>query len=156
MKLAEAEALAKKLMEEHGLSDAWRFEFDNAVRRFGATSYGRTTISLSKKLTELNSEDKVRNTILHEIAHALVGHGEGHSHRWVQTAKSIGCDGNRLYSANSVVTPVGKYQATCPNCGRQVNRHKRVTNMACGVCCKKYNHNRYSAEYMFTWEVVKV
>jgi hypothetical protein len=87
MILKDAEALAQQLMSEHGLSH-WHFEFDRAVRRFGFCMYGIRTITLSRKFTLLNSEPEVRNTILHEIAHALVGPNHGHDKVWRTNAKA--------------------------------------------------------------------
>ena len=69
MILKDAEALAHQLISDHGLSD-WHFEFDRAVRRFGFCMHRARTITLSKRFTLLNPEPEVRNTILHEIAHA--------------------------------------------------------------------------------------
>ena len=70
MNLFEASILARSLMSEHGLAD-WGFAFDHARRRFGACNYTRRRITLSRPLTLLNGIDEVRDTILHEIAHAL-------------------------------------------------------------------------------------
>ena len=70
MELADAESLALELMRQHGLLPRWKFKFDRAIRRFGCCNEGKRLISLSARLTELNSEYEVRDTILHEIAHA--------------------------------------------------------------------------------------
>lgn len=156
MKLPDAKRLAEQLMREHGLIDnpidgsSWRFDFDKAVRRFGATHYGLRLITLSAKLVELNDEPRVRNTILHEIAHALCGHKAGHGKSWVTMAKAIGCDGNRLYSSAVVIQPRRSYVGTCPNCGKVVHAYRR-NKIACGTCCKKHNGGRFTAEYLFTW-----
>ena len=37
----------------------------------------------------------MKNTLLHEIAHALAGHEHNHDEVWKATARSIGCDGCR-------------------------------------------------------------
>ena len=76
MILKDAKVLAQQLMSENGLSH-WHFEFDRAVRRFSFCMYGIRTITLSKRFTLLNSEPEVRNTIFHDIAHALVGPNPG-------------------------------------------------------------------------------
>src|SRR3979411_379819 len=71
---AQAEALA--LMGRWGLSN-WQFGFNRRKRAFGlcrfphGVSPGR--IELSVYAIECNSEDELRDTILHEIAHALAG-----------------------------------------------------------------------------------
>ena len=76
-------------MQQHGLSaQGWRFQFDHARRRFGACRYGRKLITLSRPLVLLNPEAEVRDTILHEIAHALCP-GDGHGVRWKQKCREI-------------------------------------------------------------------
>lgn len=136
MILLDAKQLAEELLKEHKLNK-WNFKFDNAVRRFGLCRHTKKTISLSKSLTLLNDIETVRGIILHEIAHALVGRGFGHSSVWRRKAIEIGCSSKRCYSDN-VITPPKKYKATCGKCGYIFNRNKRTT-CSCGVCDKKYN-----------------
>ena len=140
MNLQEAKDLAISLMEEHGLIDArWYFRFDNAKRRFGVCNYTYKRISLSTALTELNDIEKVKDTILHEIAHALVGFNHGHDWVWKQKALEIGCNGDRCYSSDEVVTTSAKYEAVCPNpeCKHLHKKHKRsrrTKRSSCGKC----------------------
>ncbi len=77
MELHKASTLAINLMNNHNLL-GWNFEWNNRKSAFGLCSYSRKTIFLSKILTVQVDEEGVTNTILHEIAHALVG--AGHSH----------------------------------------------------------------------------
>lgn len=148
MEQLDAYNLSKKLIAEHGLV-GWTFRFDNAVRRFGACHYGLRQITLSKKLTELNSEAEVKNVILHEIAHAKAGQRCGHNWEWKMVAKSIGCTGDRCYGAE-VTKPAANYIGTCQNCNRKIERYKRK-GIACGECCNKYNNGMFSDEYKFIW-----
>ena len=92
MDIHKARLLAVEKMKFHNLTD-WNFRFDNAKRRFGLCAYKSKMISLSESLTELNPEEEVLNTILHEIAHALVGRGKGHTQVWKLKALEIGCNG---------------------------------------------------------------
>ena len=92
MDLFTAERNAKLLMAAHGLTDkGWRFEWDNAARRFGQCRYSTKTISMSRQLTAQRSEAAVRNTMLHEIAHALTP-GARHGYELRMKALAIGCD----------------------------------------------------------------
>lgn len=126
---------ARNLMEAHGLwADGWRFEFDNGRRRFGCCRYGPRVISLSRYLVRLNSEDEVRNTILHEIAHALVGPGVGHGPEWKRMARRIGADPQRTHDSTTVP---GRYLIECNRCGRSLGtRHRKsrgvYTHTGCG------------------------
>lgn len=81
MELEEARDLALELMKQQDLEYRYRFEFDNAKRRFGRCSYRPRFITLSKRLVLLNDYETVKNVILHEIAHALTSPGKGHN--WV-------------------------------------------------------------------------
>jgi predicted SprT family Zn-dependent metalloprotease len=143
MELIKAKKLANDLMTEHELIKlGWRFEFDNAKRRFGCCNYTLKLITLSKSLTELNDEARVKNTILHEIAHALVGSGNGHNHVWRKKALEIGCDGKRCYSIKTVTTPKSKYEAVCKKCNHVHKRHRKPKNkVSCGVCSNKFDAN---------------
>jgi predicted SprT family Zn-dependent metalloprotease len=147
MILKDAKALAQQLMSEHGLSH-WHCEFDRAVRRFGFCTYGIRTITLSKKLTLLNSEAEVRNTILHEIAHALVGPNHGHDRVWKAKAMELGCNGSRCCD-RSVVAPSTKWIAECPGCRRVVRRHRRRI-ASCGRC----SGESFNARYQLHWKIV--
>ncbi|MFE6966715.1 SprT-like domain-containing protein [Agromyces sp. NPDC057679] len=103
MDINAATALARKLMNEHGLSD-WHLALGSAERRMGSCHYRTTTIRLSRLYIAAAEERQVRNTILHEIAHALVGAyvvrglsrvRSGHGPEWKKKAIEIGCDGKR-------------------------------------------------------------
>lgn len=124
MKLTEAKQLAYALMLEHGLvSVGWRFKFDNAVIRLGLCKHSTKTISISKPITRLNDVAQVRNTLLHEIAHALVGRNHGHNATWRFKAISIGCNGQRC--TNSVVSVDPKYKIVCAMCGTSWPCHRK-------------------------------
>lgn len=44
----------------------------------------------------LDNWERIKTTVLHEIAHAIVGYQHGHDKVWVTCCKSIGGDGERL------------------------------------------------------------
>lgn len=152
MNLEQAKRLAETKMEEYGLiALGWRFTFDNAKRRFGVCKYNSKQIGLSMQLVALNEEEKVLNTILHEIAHALVGHIHGHDSIWKQKALEIGCDGNRCYDSNKVEKPKSKYIAICGTCGTEHRRHKVVKKgkrQSCGKC-----NRRFDERYILEWKI---
>ena len=110
MRLEYTEKLARKLMKEHNLTD-WSFEFDNAVVRFGCCKYSKKLFSLTKELVLINNRKEIKDTILHEIAHALVGSGNGHNWVWKNKALEIGCNGERCCTIERVNEIVGKLSA---------------------------------------------
>lgn len=148
MNLHKAIDLAVELMIKHNIyQQGWRFEFDNAKRRFGRCRYRSKTITLSRYLTELNSEEKVKDTILHEIAHALCPQ-EGHSEVWRRKAIEIGCNGNRCYNPKEVETVKGTYTATCVGCNYTHSRFRKTNKMqSCGYC----SGSRYNPAYKLNW-----
>jgi len=148
MNLSKAEKKANELLTKHGLTKkGWRFEFDNAIRRFGCCKYYSKTITMSRKLTELNDEENVIDTILHEIAHALTP-GHHHDSVWQAKAREIGCDGNRCYSSEEVNIPESRYIAECKGCGMIHKRNRAKKNLSsCGKCDNKYNP-KYKLTYI--------
>lgn len=101
MDLNEAKNLTVELMEKHGLIAAgWKFKWDGAKRRLGCCSYSRKTIQLSRFYTKTLDVEEVKNTALHEIAHALAvirfgRAGHGHGLYWKQVCCEIGAKPER-------------------------------------------------------------
>jgi len=147
MDLYKAKHLAIQLMNEHGLLDTyWSFEFDGAKNRLGCCNFSTKRISLSKHVTLINDEKVIKNTILHEIAHALVGRNHDHDSIWRQKALEIGCDGNRL--CKNSVRVEGKYKAECGNCGKVYIKHRMgKVGAACGVCCNGIYNPIYKLDF---------
>jgi len=127
MILYEAQTLATKLMKKHGIWDkGWRFEFDGAVRRFGVCRFRPKIIGLSAKMVEINGVDKVKDTILHEIAHAIAGHKAGHGNIWKEVCVKIGAKPERCYSSTDTNTLQLKYYAKCGACGKDYQKARLV------------------------------
>jgi predicted SprT family Zn-dependent metalloprotease len=134
----EARDLAIRLLEEHGLTAlGWRFLFDNARRRFGSCRYGSKRITLSRPLTLLNDIGEVRDTLLHEIAHAL-SPGDGHGRRWRAKCVQIGARPKRCFDDTTVVAPpraAAKYQFGCNACEWWVDRRRlTISRYICKKC----------------------
>ncbi len=130
--------MALDLMGQHGLiRNGWTFHIDRAKNRCGCCFYFKKRISLSRFYIHdpCVPDHDIRNTILHEIAHALVGYAAGHGPVWVAKAKSIGCDGKRCNTVWGGVP--AKYNITC-HCGRickwRHRVHKYYKNVACSHC----------------------
>lgn len=117
----EAKQLALELMAAHRLA-GWRFAFNRRKQSMGLCVYDRHTIELSLHFVERNSKEEIRDTILHEIAHALVGPKHGHDKVWKAKCVEIGARPVRCGEADM---PEGRWQARCGGCGKKYDRHKR-------------------------------
>lgn len=144
MDTRDALVLARALVAEHGLRD-WTVSLDRAKTRAGACHYGKRLITLSGPLTRLHSEGHVRDTILHEIAHALVGPKHRHDKVWRETALRIGSTGERCVSADAPKVE-GEWVGTCP-AGHEVHRHRRPQRVqSCSQCSYSFD-----VRHLFEW-----
>jgi len=150
MDLISAKTLAEELLKEHELL-AWHFCFDTARVRFGSCRYHTKTITLSKTLTQLNTEKIVKGVILHEIAHALVGARCGHGRKWKAKMEELGEKPERCFSAEQVEMPQGKYTAICPVCAYSFPAHRKRKG-ACRKCCTLHNGGKYSPQFMLQFQ----
>ena len=91
MNLQDAESLAIRLIREH-LDSSWSFRWNRRQRAFGLCNYTKKTIELSRVLTETETEYATRQTILHEIAHAIAGFDAGHGPKWKFHARQLGVE----------------------------------------------------------------
>ena len=128
--LADAIELATKLMREHGLT-GWRVKLDHARRRAGQCDYNTKVISLSRLYVRNAEKNHIRDTILHEIAHALVGPDHGHDAVWRQKAREIGCTATRCHTLSFARA---RWVMQCPNGCFSVDRHRRKSGLVCATC----------------------
>lgn len=147
--------LATTLMAEHGLGDV-PFAFDNSKRRAGACHmrrfYGDTIvvekITLSRHLMAIWEPERVRTTILHEIAHGLNARRNnetGHGPRWRSIARGLGIPGERCYSADapSVAAP---WYRLCRACGTAQGLHRRSRSTS-RYSCSKCSGGRFNPAF---------
>lgn len=137
-------AQAEDLLRCHGLF-GWRVVIDRAKTRAGVCRFARREIGLSGPLTALQSWAEVRDTVLHEIAHALVGPQHKHDAVWRAEAARLGCSPRACLppTAPRVAAP---WVGTCP-AGHTVSRHRRPEQRgSCSRCS-----SAYSPEHQFHW-----
>lgn len=129
-KLANVERQARALMTAHGVGSL-AFEFDRGKRRIGATHFvriGNTVlpkkITISRHFAEILSDDEIRETMLHEIAHALAGHAAGHGPRWQAEARKLGIKGDRCKATSAA--PEKSVKGWCPVCEKVAMQQHRL------------------------------
>jgi predicted SprT family Zn-dependent metalloprotease len=128
----EVQKLAWSLMETHGLTvKGWTFLFDRSTRRLGICRFNSKRIQVSRPLAEVNSVETVRDTLLHEIAHALVGPAASHGAVWKLQAQAIGARPVACAKLTEVIQVETAWQAVCQDCGVKVSR-TRAPNLARG------------------------
>jgi predicted SprT family Zn-dependent metalloprotease len=138
MDLPQAKELARQLMDQHGVTQTgWVFQWSNGKRQLGSCQMREAvsgprkgervkSIKLSRHLVRLNDDDEVRDTILHEIAHALAGLDHGHDDVWKATCLRIGAKPDRT-AGKEVKTVQGRYSIVCQACQKVVGtRHRRM------------------------------
>ncbi len=127
--------LAMHLMKKHGLLDkGWKFGYDKAKTRCGICDYSNKIIKLSRYYVRDPSvhPKNIEDTILHEIAHAIVGYDAAHNAQWKRVAIYIGCSGEVCNSGWKGATP--NYRLWC-NCKKiDVSRYRIRSKYRSGVC----------------------
>ena len=144
MQTSAALRLARTLLDEHGLRD-WTVGLDRAKARAGATHFRTRRITLSGPLTRVHDEHHVRDTVLHEIAHALVGPAHGHDAVWKAKARAIGASDARCFTSEAA-KDLAPFIGTCP-AGHEVRRHRRPTRLVTCAQCS----SRFDLAHLFEW-----
>lgn len=146
-KLATIYRIASEELHKHGLDlKGWKFEFDRAKRRLGCCNFTKKTITVSRYSAIEHSIDKVIDTVLHEIAHALVGPENNHNHIWKVKAREIGAP-TETTADIKIRNIIPKYIAVCSQCGKSFRAYRRKKYMnhpnvfyKCGFCKNRIDY----------------
>jgi predicted SprT family Zn-dependent metalloprotease len=144
-KLIEVVALAHQLMEEHGLIEAgWTFELAKDKTTVGWCRHEDKRIELSIEYIKETPMEELKDTILHEIAHALVGvervwtgrrwQYDHHGYKWQAKCVEIGAKPMRLAGESAQNTAKPNYVMECPTCGRTWERYRMRRRNYGGKC----------------------
>ena len=136
--LEEVARMGERLLLLHGRraepGAPWSFGFDLATTRAGVCRYRERRIDLAVSYCLAASRAEIEDTILHEIAHAIVGPGHNHDAVWKDQAREIGCRGERCHR---VQQSLPKWVGEC-GCGqqwfRQVLQRRMIGNRVCAKC----------------------
>ncbi len=136
--LEKVQRIGNCLLDQHRhhaqLRAQWTFGFDLATTRAGVCRYRERRIDLAVSYCLAASRADIEDTILHEIAHAIVGPQHNHDAVWKAKAREIGCKGERCHR---VQQSVPKWVGEC-GCGqqwfRQVLQRRMIGNRICAKC----------------------
>ena len=128
------ETYARLKMDELGLAD-WQFGWDRAKRRLGVCRLLEKSITISIHFVRANLETphEIRDTILHEIAHALAWtrHGERtHGPRWKQICREIGAVPCVSAKPDAIRVTTYKYLLRLKTTGEIVGKYHRRPSFA--------------------------
>jgi len=146
-RLSDCVAVAEALIQQHGL-DGWSFQFDSAQKRAGACAFNTKVISLSRFYCNKASDAQIRDTVLHEIAHALAGPKHNHDATWKGIARSIGCTADRCHTVDFAPA---KYIASCPRCGWFQKKNRRLRGGVCRTCGQLVTYRMFTQQ---TWDTL--
>jgi predicted SprT family Zn-dependent metalloprotease len=141
---SEYNSFGNNLKSAHDLG--FSFNWNNRKNSAGLCNYMYKTVELSKPIMNENLDkiSFIRDTILHEIAHALAGSSAKHNHYWKRVAIAIGCNGERCYNSNEVKSVASKYTLKCHWCSKEVAKHRKPKYSS---SCKCSGLNRYDEAY---------
>ncbi len=149
--LPDVERIAHRLIHQNvtngSMPNGWTFGFDLAPSRAGVCRYSERRIELSVSYCLAATRSDIEDTILHEIAHAIVGPRHNHDRVWREKAREIGCLGERCHR---VQHSVPKWIGEC-GCGQQWFRHvlqRRLTfGRVCAKCLGEISWKRNTVSY---------
>ena len=122
---------------------------NNRKRAFGVCNYRYRQIELSFLLIPAMSDEGIKDTIIHEIAHALTP-GHGHDKIWKSKCIELGGNGQRLGGLDKykdgkaghevLQEKIAKYTLSCPCCDNKSYRNRKPSVLiSCGMHGRGYN-----------------
>jgi predicted SprT family Zn-dependent metalloprotease len=138
MKRKEIILMARDLMSKHPELSLWHFSFNNRKKSFGLCCYTTRTISISSYLCDSMTDIAIKDTLIHEIAHALT-QGHHHDYVWRRKCAELGGVPERTSSiSKSLIDGAilqSKYTLTCPCCGYKIPKYREIKHsISCGIC----------------------
>lgn len=149
MTINQAITLANKMLSKHSELKYWNASTNNRKRSFGVCNYTKKQIELSSYLIPVMTNKGIKETIIHEIAHALTP-GHNHDKVWKLKCIELGGTGQRCGGSEKYMDgekgrklaqqKMAKYTLTCPECGAIYHKNRKPTvDSSCGKHGRGYN-----------------
>jgi predicted SprT family Zn-dependent metalloprotease len=133
-------------MDEHGLT-RWKIGWNRAKKTHGMCQHSTWTLTFSTVAFDHIGEAEVRETILHEIAHALVGPGHEHDSTWRSMYRRIGGTGGQFVSQEAAKAIPTAWVPRCPAGHTGHGLHRAPLRVkGCGQCSRTWK-----PETVMTW-----
>lgn len=157
----ELTTLCHELVLDLGLSDLAnqiKVSWNARLRTTAGRAYcDSQAIELNPALVDI-SEDEIDRTLRHELAHLIAYYRarkqririEPHGPEWRTACTDLGIDGeDRCHNLPfKRVRQQRKFAYTCPSCGHQIFRVRRIRKQAaCYTCCQEHNNGRFDSKY---------
>lgn len=132
----------QKLLSTHNLG-GWIVKVEDIGQLLGQCDYKKQTIVVGDYYLHNNPTDMVRDTLRHEVAHALTP-GHNHDAVWRAMAAMLGAVPRACYK--NAKMPLGKFVASCPKCTRvySKNRLHYKDGYYCKDCGKDHGILKFS------------
>ncbi|MGC6425488.1 MAG: SprT-like domain-containing protein [Akkermansiaceae bacterium] len=155
-KLTEVCSNLCKMLGLYGLAERVGVEWNPRMRSTaGRATWPVCLIELNTHLPSI-SEEEVRRTLLHELAHLVtyerLGHARcaPHGEKWQQACADLGIPGetatHRLALPSRTLKRQWKY--VCRSCGASFERVRKFRNrVACYECCAKETNGYYDERF---------
>jgi predicted SprT family Zn-dependent metalloprotease len=140
MHLSEFRKITRAKLDAYRLTD-WVFEYNNNKRRLGVCKFRHKRIEMQAYYVLHNSDSEIMDTLMHEIAHALVGPGYNHGPVWQAKAIEVGAIPTACNDNPDLELQEGNWITVCPNCKKEHHKHrrpKRLTGWHCVSCGPKF------------------
>lgn len=141
--------LVEEELTGYGLyQEGWRFNWCRTTRTMARCHYGTKLIEVSKHWAKIMTDFELKQTILHELAHALSYNiygweGMGHGVNWKKVAKEIGVVVPK-HAMDTLKTPEHTWEVYCKLCNKTLKKMYRKpssnynwhTHRGCGGNCR--------------------
>ena len=113
----------------------WTWGWNTRVTAGAVTKFRGEVIEFSTHYVDAATPEQLLNTVLHEIAHAIVGPGEGHGAYWRSTHIALGGDGSRCHDVQ-ISRDVYPIVADC-DCSRGAHYRTRMPRKGYFHTCRE-------------------